>query len=958
MRQPQANYREPAVLRGQAFEPALSELQYSEASSRQMGSYRKQTASLTMAKQTTLALVLLFCVPLRLDAQSQELAIDRGFVGLSQALDRLPFTSRVLFIAAHPDDENSGVLPYVSRGLHARTALLTLSRGEGGQNLTGPDLFEALGLIRTGEMMAAGEYYGIQQFFTRAFDFGFSNSAAETLGKWGKETVLADIVRAIRHFRPHVIISVWRGDKSDGHGHHQAAGVLAREAFQAAGDPERFSEQVKQGLLPWKPHKLYSRVGEKEQATLRVNAGQHVPIFGASYQEIASRGYSSHRSQGSGGSYSPPGAKMFEYRLVFPEGQSDGGFLDQVSVRLADLAAQADGSREERQEFSDELHQVERSIARAKENLRPSDFGGVVEPLLEGLEKVRKLRQRAREMPATPDLGFFLSESERDFEKALELSTGIYFEALADDSEVTPGQPFQATLTSVNRSSETVKIRHLPLDPRWKPRLLEGQVQPVPPKEKRSIDVSGPWVTQALAPGETLTLKLSVTVPEDAQPSSPHWSRRNKQEAAYSIPDPTRINEPLIRAPLSASIEYRVKGTALRLNRAVEHLDADPFKGARRIPLLVVPPLAVGVTPTLQLAALGPAGRKRQIQVKLSNNTPGPVSGTLSLSSPVGWSCEPQQMPFAFQKAGEENSFGFTAVSDRMPLGRASFEAVATVNSQTIDQSYRMYSVLGLWKLPLYQKAESEVVALDLKLPLKLRVAYIMGAGDRVPETLEQMGLPTKLLTAEDLVSGDLRIYDCILTGVRAYDVREDLMANNARLLEYVKRGGVLVVQYNRKEPWNRAQYAPYPAKIASNDHRVTDENAPVAILEPEHPVFNYPNKITMHDFEGWVQERGLYFVQDRDPRFRPLLASGDPGSKPLDGGLLVADYGKGKYILTSYAWFRQLPEGVPGAIRIFANLISLGRAEVGRRAATFPQRVANRQEAKRAEKESRKEVH
>ncbi|MGH9427259.1 MAG: LmbE family protein, partial [Terriglobia bacterium] len=306
------------------------------------------------------------------------------------------------------------------------------------------------------------------------------------------------------------------------------------------------------------------------------------------------------------------------------------------------------------------------------------------------------------------------------------------------------------------------------------------------------------------------------------------------------------------------------------------------------------------------------------------------VSGILSLSAPAGWSCEPKQIPFTLSKEGEAAAFKFAAVAGKeIRPGREIFEAVATVNGQKISESYRMYSVQDLWKLPLYRKADSEVVAFDYTLPAKLRVAYVMGAGDRVPDALVQMGLAVKLLESEDVAAADLRQYDCIIAGVRAYDVRDDLIANNARLLDYVKQGGVFVVQYNRKEPWNKAQYAPYPAKIASNDHRVTDENAPVTILDPKHPVFNFPNKITPGDFEGWVQERGLYFIQDRDPHFKPLLASGDPGEKPLDGGLLVADYGTGKYVLTSYAWFRQLPEGVPGAIRIFANLISLGRAPV-----------------------------
>jgi len=886
-----------------------------------------------MTKRTGwLLLVLLFFFPSSLGAQTQELVIDRGVIGLSQAIDRLPYTSRVMFVAAHPDDENSGVLPYVSRGLHARTALLTLTRGEGGQNLIGPDLFEALGLIRTGEMMAAGEYYGVRQFFTRAFDFGFSNSATETLTKWGRETVLADMVRAIRRFRPHVMVSVWRGEKSDGHGHHQAAGLLAREAFQAAGDPTRFSEQEHEGLRPWTVQKFYSRVGEREQPTLTVDPGQYAALLGASYQEIASRGYSSHRSQGSGDAYSAPGARTFQYRLIFPEGRVDSGFLDDVPVRLVDLASLFEGASAERKIVSDELTQVEALISQAREHLRPGDSFGTVGFLLRGLEKVRALHQRLSgtlpKASGTQLVDFFLSESERDFEKALELSSGIHFEVLADDFEITPGQAFSVAATVVNRSPEPVEIQQILLVPQWKHQLAEGHVQPLPPLEKVVLNVAAPWAALSLFPNETLNLRFAVTTPEDAQPSAPPWRRTSKQDAVYSVADPSRINDPLIPALLSARMEYRLRATPLGLQRAAQYLDRDPFKGTRKMPLFVVPPIAIEVTPPLQLVSLSSAGSHRELRVKLTNNARGAVSGSLSLSPPGGWSCEPEQVPFAFSREGAESVFKFVAVAgNEIRPGRAAFEAVTTVSGEKIDQSYRMYSVLDLWRMPLYRKADSEVVAFDFKLPPKLKVAYIMGAGDRVPDTLVQLGLPVKLLEAEDLAAGNLRQFDCIIAGVRAYDVREDLIANNARMLDYVKQGGVFVIQYNRREPWNKAQYAPYPAKIASNDDRVTDENAPVTMLDPEHPVFNFPNQITLRDFDGWVQERGLYFIQDRDSHFKPLLVSGDPGRKPLDGGLLIADHGAGKYILTSYAWFRQLPEGVPGAIRIFANLISVGRA-------------------------------
>jgi LmbE family N-acetylglucosaminyl deacetylase len=853
-----------------------------------------------------------------LTAQTQDLTIDRGIMGLSQALDRLPFTSRVLFMAAHPDDENSGVLPYVSRGLHAKTALLTLTRGEGGQNLIGPDLFDALGLIRTGEMLAAGEYYGVQQFFTRAFDFGFSKSPEETLQKWSKEAVLSDMVRAIRQFRPHVIISVWRGSASDGHGHHQASGLLAREAFHAAGDPARFPELAQDGLPFWKVQKLYVRSQDRQnrndlkKPAVAVDPGQHVPLLGASFQEIASLGYSLHRSQGQGSTYSPPGARVFSYQLVSPEDPTDSGFLDKLAVRLSDLPQLLPTGDTRRLSLQRETEFLEAAIVRARKQLLPSDFSGTVEPLLAGLTKLREIRESVAEKSPPTDtqetLLFFLKEKEDDFCKALEMATGIYFEALSSDPEVVPGQTFETTATVVNRSAETLELEQAELTSaeNWKSELREGTLKPLPSHAK-------------------VSLKYQVTVPAQASFSKPHWSRRSTHENMYTIEKGNLINVPLMPPRLRARLDYRVRGTRLRLERAVEFLDSDKFKGTRKIPLMVVPTIAIEVSPPQQLVSTSAPRPRREVQVKLVNNSPGQIAGTLLLNGPPGWNADPKQVPFTIGRKREAATYHFLIqAANGVPPGRAAVEAVASVNGKQIAESYRLYTVLDLWRFPLYRKAASEVVAFDYKLPRKVNVGYIMGAGDRVPETLLQLGIPVRLLGAEELASGYLQLYDCIVAGVRAYEVRDDLVAHNPRLLEYVKNGGVFIVQYHRQAPWNRAQYAPYPATIENEAHRVTDETATVRILDPKHPVFHYPNQITPKDFEDWVQERGLYFLQKRDPRYKPLLSCNDPGQPPLDGGLLVADYGQGKYVLTSYAWFRQLPEGVPGAIRIFINLISL----------------------------------
>jgi LmbE family N-acetylglucosaminyl deacetylase len=870
-------------------------------------------------KPKTLFLVLLQTTSflLVLAAQTQNLTIDRGIMGLSQALDRLPFISRVLFIAAHPDDENSGVLPYVSRGLHAETALLTLTRGEGGQNLMGPDLFDALGLIRTGEMLAAGEYYGVQQFFTRAFDFGFSTSPEETLQKWGKETVLSDMVRAIRQFRPHVIISVWRGNASDGHGHHQASGLLAREAFHAAADPTRFPELAQEGLPFWKVQKLYVRSEDRKSGNglkkpaVTVDPGQHVPLLGASFQEIASLGYSLHRSQGQGSTYSPPGSRVFSYQLISPEDPTDSGFLDRLAVRLSDLPELLPSGDSRRLSLQREAAFLEAAIVRARKQLLPSDFSGTVEPLLAGLNKLREIRLSFAEKSATgpqETLRFLLNEKEDDFRKALEMATGIYFEALSTDPEVVPGQTFETTATVVNRFSETLELEHVELtsEENWKAGLREGALKPLPSHAK-------------------LSLKYQVTVPAQASFSKPHWSRRSTRENTYAIANGALINAPRVPPKLRAKLDYRLRGTRLSMERPVEYLDSDNFKGTRKIPLMVVPPIAIEVSPPQQLVSTSVTGSHREVQVKLVNNSPAQIAGTLFLNGPPGWNTDPKRVDFTIGRKREAATYHFLLQSaSNVPPGRAAVEAVASVNGKELEESYRLYTVLDLWRFPLYRKAASEVVAFDYKLPRKVNVGYIMGAGDRVPETLLQLGIPVRLLSAEELASGYLQLYDCIVAGVRAYEVRDDLVAHNARLLEYVKNGGVLIIQYHRQAPWNKTQYAPYPATIESEAHRVTDETAAVKILDPSHPVFHYPNRITPKDFDDWVQERGLYFFQKRDRRYKPLLSCNDPGKPPLDGGLLVADYGQGKYVLTSYAWFRQLPEGVPGAIRIFVNLISL----------------------------------
>ena len=853
--------------------------------------------------------------------QSHELYLDRGAVGLSQSLKRLPLISRVLFVTAHPDDEPAGLVTYVSRGLQARTAILTLTRGEGGQNLVGPDLFDALGLVRTGEMMAANQFYGARQYFSRAFDFGFSKSAEETLGKWGRDRILEDLVRTIRAFRPQVILSVFSGTTADGHGHHQACGLLAREAFEISGDPHRFPELTRQGLPPWKAGRLYLRnIGEELPGSFSVDPGTYDPWLGASFRQLGARGYSHHRSQGMGQTHALPGSYPVRLRLGgISESPRfslarDASFKEALNLQLTALAGLVPAGPK-RDRLRADLEALEVIVAQTQGDFAPADYSRCMPGLAEGIKRLRMIQQDW----AGPDtdstgshaLRFFLNDKERDFLDALRRASGLSLRAFSDDSLLTPGQSFRITVKVVNQSRESHQLQAIQVESQL---LLPGSV-------KGSFPL--------LKGGGEARFELSGEVPSSAQPSRPPWRRPRGTEDVYTVDDPKRIGVPLLPPLMKVRLRYEYRGETLEIERPVEFLEMDRLKGTRRIPIHLVPPIQLEVTPPLHLVPLATAEQPRTIQVRLRNNSRETVQGQLNLRTPQGWKCEQPSIPFSIPPSDRIMAVRFRvwASSASTAPGRASFEAVATVEGREINQQYRMISVFDRWNTPLYSPARSEVEALDLRMPEGLKIGYIMGAGDRVSDTLALLGMSVTALTAQDLTAGELGDYDCIIAGIRAYQVRSDLVEHNSRLLDYVRNGGVFIVQYHTPTSWNRRQYAPFPARIVDRSHRVTDENAPVTLLDPEHRVFRYPNPITQRDFSGWVQERGLYFIQERDGRFRALLASHDPGDPPLDGGLLVADYGKGHYVLTAYSWFRQLPAGVPGAIRLFTNLVSLGAA-------------------------------
>ena len=780
------------------------------------------------------------------------------------------------------------------------------------------DLFDALGLVRTGEMIAASKFYGTQQYFTRAFDFGFSRSSEETIKKWGHDNVLEDIVRAIRSFRPLTIISIYHGSVQDGHGHHQAAGILAREAYKISGDPNQFPQLIHQGLFPWKAQQFYV-VNRKDSGDIQINTGRHNPLLGLSYNQIGALGYSLHRSQGMGHIYAPPGSDSIALKLIEKNNSpiqvtsNTSSFEAFLNLGLSSLVDLLPEDTSIRNWLKNDLLLLELAAKKTQRLFSISDYSLSLPLLVDGLEKLRKIQDKLNHSdfagPKFNSIRFFLTEKEKDFIECLHRFNALSVEAYIDSPSLTSGQTFQISIQVVNRSNYPLTLKGID----WDSNVL--RVKPV----------LGPF--PLLKAGETTNFEMLGTVPTNARPSEPHWKRTAKNQNTYTVNDYRLINQALPPHLMKIRLRYEYKGISLEKEQTVEFLKIDRLRGTRKVPIHVVPLVNIHVEPPLQLVPLDKARLTRKIQVQVRNNSLTKIQGKVELIPPRGWQVQPKQFWFSIAKSGQLASFQFIASgnSDSVPIGRAGFRAIASINNSRFTQQHRMISVFDRWNQPLYKIAQSEVITLDLKTPKKLRIGYIMGAGDEVPQTLEQIGMFVRRLEPEDLATENLEKYHCIIAGIRAYQVRSDLVEQNVRLLKYVENGGVFIVQYNTPLTWNQSQYGPYPSRIVDRKHRVTDENALMTILMPEHRIFHYPNKITQQDFSHWVQERGLYFIQERDKQFKALLASNDPGESPLDGGLLIANFGKGQYVLTSYSWFRQLPAGVVGAIRLFTNLVSLG---------------------------------
>jgi LmbE family N-acetylglucosaminyl deacetylase len=868
---------------------------------------------------------------------------ETGANGLKLMLRRLNTTARLMQTDAHPDDEDGGMLTLESRGEGVSTLLMTLNRGEGGQNKLGSNLFDALGVLRTLELLAADRYYGVDQRFSRVADFGYSKNAEETFQKWqGHDIALADMVRVIRTFRPDVLIARFSGTDRDGHGHHQASAIITREAFRAAADPNRFPEQIKEGLQPWQPTKLYignvcgfgAMTCDAANYTIRLNTGVVDPLLSASYIQFAMQGLRHQQSQGAANWTVEPGDRFTFYKLVDSvldssqdknkdEERHEQSFFDGIDTILPALASRLGDEESKLPELRPALLAIQAQITAATSAAEKDSSTSYV-PLAKAYALLtRILTQISRSplsAPAKKDLQVRLQQLSTDIQRAEALALGISLQVVVDEPAgssadkafmAVPGHSFEASATlSAAAASDANSNISLQIPAGWTSKVLDR-----------------------IASGKKVVTRFKVYVPLTAQLTRPYWHRDDPETESLNIIDDAHFRNLPFPPPAVIAVATLPKGSGVtNAVCMVQYKEASGVVAMR--PLAVASAFSVLLDPSQQVITTKD-GPEPNVKVDVSSNL-GAVQaekaretmvseqdqGMLRVMAPEAWQVEPTQKSLEFQQRGQEQSADFKVRPGTRAEGRKEIRANLTSGRQNFDQGYSVVTRDDLGTFYYYQPATQHVSIVDVNVPKNFKVGYIMGAGDEIPTVLEEIGMDVTVIPSDKLDSENLSRYQTLVLGIRAYDTRKDVATNNQRLLDFVKAGGRLVVQYNAAAAdFNNGKFTPYPATLSRA--RVSVEEAPVQILESANPIFHSPNEITQKDFNGWVQERGLYFMSQWDSSFAPLLESHDPGEAEQKGGLLLAHYGKGTYIYTGYAFFRQLPAGVPGAVRLFVNLIS-----------------------------------
>ncbi len=893
------------------------------------------------------------------------LAEDRGEAALEQALKRLSTTASLMMIVAHPDDEDGALLTYLSRGMGVRATLFTLNRGEGGQNAMSADTYDALGIIRTNELLKADEFYGAKQLWGTEVDFGFSKTQGESFARWGHDRVLYDAVLAVRRERPQVIVSTFVGGITDGHGQHQVSGEIAQEVFKAAADPHVFPEQLKDGLQPWQPLAVYSMVpfapvtekgmfdyatGKWAPAKFRNYAtGEWIsgvpssdvtlPVgkldftLGRSYVQIAREGWGEQKSQNGGANPALSGPASTSYHLWAVAASAKASSTDQaknedlyhnsrvnIETNIAGLADLAPGKPPEW--LISGLKAIEASLKQLESNCPCAHDATVAHQVAAIYRQTLDLRGRIAGSElggqAKASLLFEVDAKIGEFQAALTELLGLNLVAYrTNESSAQPGGFRGSSADETPRSvsaGEQFKVHLHASNAATDARLIKTWFE---------RQTSVPWMQgEAISKAETAQTSdaiFSLKVPEDTESTKPFFTRPSIEQPYYDISNPSWRERSFAPWPLAAWAEFSYDRVPIRLGQVVQTLERVAGPGGIYQPLVVTPAIGVRIEPEARILPLDGSA----LPVRVTVHTQSAADGTVELKLPPGWRAEPSEANFHRASAGDTEPIQFSVTPGAVEAGGFSIQAMAHSGGKTYEAGWQSVGYAGLRPYNQYRPAVLQTRKVDVKLAKGLRIGYVMGTGDLVTDAIEGLGASAHLLTAEEVAGGDLSAWNVIVIGIRAYSVRPELAAAQSRLEEFVRQGGTLIVQY---------QSGNFPAPLAlamgRMPERVVDEQAPVKLLDPANRLFNWPNAITPADFDGWVEERGHSFLDTWDPGYSALTETSDAGQDPQRGGLVLAHPGKGTYIYVAFALYRQLPELVPGAYRILANLLCAGVAK------------------------------
>ena len=893
---------------------------------------------------------------------------NSGHIALGLAIRKLSVYGTFMQAPAHPDDETNALFAMFTHGMGLRSIDLQNNRGDGGQNEIGPELFRDLAVLRTAELLSAHRIDGAEQYFTRAIDYGYSFDPQEVIQKWGREEIVGDYVRLLRTLRPDVVLTMniqgRGGDRA-----HEATTILFREAYYAAGDPSKYPEQLREGLRPWRPKKLYfaapppppgaggpgrprGGLGDGSpqvppptpKATpprpplklTQVNTNEYDPLLGRTYAEIGADARSNHKCQGTGGLPALPGFnngrsgvgpgaggyQLIDSAMPGQKDKTETSLFDGVDTKLEAIAQYA-GANPPTALISG-ITSIATDARAARNAFDSGNDAATQQPIEAGLAAIRALRERLPSLglddTARYEIDFRLRIKERDYQDAVLAAHGLSFDAIADDGPVIAGQPVKLSILAVNHGQSDVSVTKVSIT---------------------GFSAPATCAAGAVKKDSVYTCTSEAHVPKNARLTTPYFNDnywKHPENQAIQIFDPdVEFGVPFAPTPFRVTFHIKAGDAEVTRDIPVEfRYVRDIYLGDKRMELSVIPAFSVSITPALaEIPAPGGATTapvKREIHVSVINGARGVADASVSLDLPAGWKATPASVPLRFSHEDEALSARFEVTAP--PFAKAGqYILRAVVTSPTAPKErfadgYEVIEYPHIQRRQVIKPADAVLKVVDVKVTPNINVGYIVGVGDQVPSALEQLGATVAYIDEDELAWGDLSRHDVIITGVRAYERRADLRAHNRRLLDYVSRGGTVIVQYNKME-FNQADYGPYPAKVSGN--RVADEQAPVKILVPTDPVFNIPNRIGPSAWASWVQERGLYFLGEKDPKYMDLVSITDsfkdnPGEKR--GALVEAKYGQGRWIYLGLGLWRQLPAGTDGAYQILANLISLPAAK------------------------------